>query len=71
MVEILAPANLHEGYLLDAVYNGISFPVIVVSDSRYIHVAHSLTAPSHLPKAMSIFLTPNMIRFIHSRQEDV
>jgi hypothetical protein len=51
MVEILAPANLHEGYLLDAVYNGISFPVIVVSDSRYIHVAHSLTTPSHLPSS--------------------
>jgi len=29
MVEIIAPANLHEGYKFDAVCNGISFPVIV------------------------------------------
>jgi len=31
MVEITAPANLHEGYKFDAFFNGVSFPVIVVS----------------------------------------
>jgi|AntRauTorckE5430_2_1112549.scaffolds.fasta_scaffold126967_2 hypothetical protein len=31
MVQILAPANLYEGYKFDATYNGVSFPVIVVS----------------------------------------
>jgi len=29
MVEITAPANLHEGYKFDAFFNGVSFPVIV------------------------------------------